>query len=434
MIKDKKLFFSGILGTLLEYFDNALYGLLSAKLVPLYFPSEDKFTSTLVAFASFALGYFIRPFGGLILGYVSDRVSRKKAFLISIYLMSGASIIIGILPTYQTFGIWAPIILLTCRLIQGFSISSEYGTSVAWVLEQTSSKYQNFIGSLFCMMTFLGAVLGALSASFFTSSFIPDWGWRIPFCLGGITGLVGFYLRKSVKEKRKFINKQSSFSLKQRINQLKNFICAVGIGASAAAPFHMTLIYIYFIYINDLGIPTSSVILINGFILFLWSMLSPLMGYLADQFGAKKLMICSSIFMGGLIFLLSSLLEKLTFQSLLWFQIIMTVIGSMFVAPTTGLLNDAFSKTTKCRAFSVAYNLGNSLFGTTAPFFILILGRHFQFFNTQGIYIFCTNIIGLLSVIFLKEIAPNKAKKSLTPTSGGDRRGRRSYSWPKCQQ
>lgn len=191
-----KVVFGTTLGTALEFYDFVIYAVLVPVMSPLFFPSTDPRTSLIMNYAAFALGYLIRPLGAVYFGSLGDRKGRKKALLLSLTLMAVGTVAIGCMPTYQDIGVWAPLCLILCRLVQGFSAGGEYSGAALVLIESRPSHMAYRSGVLICMTTLLAITVGNEFAKIFTAPSMPAWAWRIPFFIGGAIAFIAYFLRR----------------------------------------------------------------------------------------------------------------------------------------------------------------------------------------------------------------------------------------------
>ena len=172
---------SAMIGNALEYYDVMLYGFFALTIAPLYFPSNSPLTSHIAAMGAFAAGFLVRPLGGLIFGHIGDTYGRKKALVLSVLLATIPTFMIGILPTYDAIGIWAPIILICCRLVQGLCVAGEYVGASILIAEYTQRNKAGFACSLLPSSSLIGATIGSAFGAIATLSSMPPWAWRVPF-------------------------------------------------------------------------------------------------------------------------------------------------------------------------------------------------------------------------------------------------------------
>lgn len=195
-----KALLAGISGTALQWYDFALFGYFAPIIAATYFPNDNQFASLLSAFGVFAVGYLLAPIGSLFFGYIGDQFGRKRALSLSILAMAVPTALISVVPSYQYIGIAAPLLITLLRVIQGFVASSEFTGSAIFLVEYAKPEKKAFYGCLTSSAYSTGLIMAGLAASFFTASFMPDWGWRIGFGLALIAGILIFYLRTHVAE------------------------------------------------------------------------------------------------------------------------------------------------------------------------------------------------------------------------------------------
>ena len=204
---------ASIIGTTVEWYDFFLYGSAAALVFPhLFFPDSSDFAGTLLAFGTYAVGFAARPIGALVFGHFGDRIGRKKLLVISLLMMGGATFAIGLLPTFATVGVLAPILLVTLRLIQGFALGGEWGGAVLLVSEHGKPEHRGFWSSWPQAGAPAGNLLAtgvlALLAAFQSDDAFAAWGWRIPFLLSAVLIIVGLFVRLAVSESPVFLEAQ----------------------------------------------------------------------------------------------------------------------------------------------------------------------------------------------------------------------------------
>ncbi|HZH95768.1 MAG TPA: MFS transporter, partial [Flavisolibacter sp.] len=204
-----KALINGSIGNLVEWYDWYAYSAFALYFAPVFFPKDDATVQLLNTAAIFAVGFLMRPIGGWLFGTIADRKGRKVAMTLSVLLMSFGSLLIAITPSYQTLGVFAPVLLLTARLLQGLSVGGEYGTSATYLSEVAGSDRRGFYSS-FQYVTLIGGQLVALGIQvllqkvFLVKDELETWGWRIPFVIGAFLAIVAFYLRRNMEESEAF--------------------------------------------------------------------------------------------------------------------------------------------------------------------------------------------------------------------------------------
>jgi MFS transporter, MHS family, proline/betaine transporter len=188
--KQAKLIFVSVIGTFLEWTEYCLYGYLAAKISVLFFPQFDARVGLLATFGIFAAGYFARPLGGILFGHIGDTRGRKQALMVSMALMGVATVSIGLLPTYAEWGLFAPLLLLLCRILQGLAVSGEFNGAAIFLIEHAQPGYKNRAGSWVGAAAAAGMVFGALLVALVSYDGLPTWVWRIPFLIGALSCFV----------------------------------------------------------------------------------------------------------------------------------------------------------------------------------------------------------------------------------------------------
>src|SRR5688572_18388653 len=195
---------AGVIGNLLEWYDFAIYGFFAAQIGRAFFPAEDKVAQVLAAFGIFAVGYLMRPVGGVVTGYIGDQFGRRAALTFSVAAMAIPTFLVGILPGYDTLGIMAPVLLTVLRVIQGLSVGGEYTTAMVFLVESAPPGRRGLLGAICSCGANAGILLGSATGAALAASMSPealsDWGWRVPFILGLVVGLAGFALRRNIEE------------------------------------------------------------------------------------------------------------------------------------------------------------------------------------------------------------------------------------------
>lgn len=402
---------TAMLGHALEHYDVTLYGFFAAMLAPLFFPSDNYGASLIASWGAFSLGFLMRPLGGLVFGHIGDLFGRKRSLLASILLASLPTFIIGVLPTYATIGVLAPFVLMGCRLLQGFSVGGEYSGAAIFVAEHSRHHKSGFVGSFLCATGFGGALLGTLVGATSTLAVMPDWGWRIPFLLGGIIGLGSYFLRKNLPETPEFKNNEASimsgsiplFQVYKK--KTGNAFCVIAMGANGLIPLYLGSIYLNPILTHDFGLSTTAMMLVNGFFLFTWAVLLPIFGSYADKIGLSRLMVLSSFLTLVTAFPLFSLIANTqSLMNIFIFMGALSILGAAFVAPLPGLLPTLFSPLERYSGVAFHYTLGQAIFGGTTPLIATTLTTWTENPMAPAYYLMLSGFFGLLAALFAKPI------------------------------
>jgi MHS family proline/betaine transporter-like MFS transporter len=209
-VKKRKIVGPAIVGNIVEYYDFGLFAVYAHTIGALFFPASDPFMQTLLAFGTFAVGFFMRPLGGVVFGYIGDKLGRKVSLTISILGMALCTFLIGILPTYHHIGIAAPFLLLIIRLFQGLCVGGEGAGVAIFVLEHTEGYRPGFMGSIVMASNMVGTLLAVFVGIFINHFCHVGDCWRYAFILGGLTGLIGLYLRYQLNETPGFVARKKS--------------------------------------------------------------------------------------------------------------------------------------------------------------------------------------------------------------------------------
>lgn len=300
-----RILFTGLIGNVLEWYEFAIYGYFAADIAHQFFPEQDRFSSLLETFAVFAIGYFMRPVGALVFGYFADRLGRKKILPISILMMAIATMAIGLIPSYKFIGIWAGILLIFFRLLQGFAVGGEYSSSIVYVTEQTVPKKRGLFGSLTLFGAYFGILLGSFVAALVShlakETAYRESAWRIAFIIGVLLGALGIYIRKKMPETPDFTDAK----LRGKIvhNPLKNLFrfhrmaILLGCGITLLPAVSSYLVFTYLpTYISQYGkIPEDESLTLNTLALIVMLIGIPIVGYLSDRFGRFPFLFLSPV-------------------------------------------------------------------------------------------------------------------------------------------
>lgn len=418
-MKDQKVLnrvlIASLVGSSIEWFDYFLYGTVAALVFnQMFFVNEDPTIGLMLAYASFALAFFIRPFGGIIFSHIGDKIGRKKTLVITLSMMGIATFGMGLLPTYQAIGIWAPILLITLRLIQGLGIGGEWGGALLLAVEYAPPEKRGLFGSVPQMGVTIGMVLGTLALSIMT--LLPDdsfmtWGWRVPFLLSALLVLFGLWIRKGIDETPSFKKVQESGEI-PRIPLVETFrthwrevLIAVGAKVVETAPFYIFGTFIVSYATTNLNYSNTTVLNTIMIATIITTILIPLMGRLSDRVGRKPLYIYGSIAMLLYAFPYFWLIH----QESTFLLVVATIIGLGIIwAPITAVLgtmfSEIFSAEVRYTGISLGYQIGAALAGGTAPLVATaLLAKFNNSYVPVALYIMFTAIISLIAIWAVKD-------------------------------
>ena len=360
------------IGNALEWFDFVVYGFFAITIARLFFPAADEGTSLLVALATFGVTYFMRPLGAIVLGNYADRHGRKAAFSLSIVLMTLGTGIIALAPTYAAIGLWAPILIVLARCIQGFSAGGEFGAATAFLAEQHPERRGFFASWQFAsqgLTTVLATAFGAVLAGALSVEQMDSWGWRIPFLFGLLIGPVGYYLRSHVEETAEFRSTHvRSAPLREAfLEGKKRLLISFGAVVLCTVATY-TILFLPTYAVRQLGLPASGsflATLLNG---SLQMVLIPVVGAWSDRHGRLPLTFCAAIaLLVGIYPLFAWLAAAPTLENLLIFQAVIGVLAAGYMGALPALMAELFPTSMRTTGLSVAYSCGVAVFGGFAP-------------------------------------------------------------------
>ncbi|TWD83336.1 metabolite-proton symporter [Kribbella amoyensis] len=374
----KKAIAASAIGNATEWFDYGIYAYGVTYISAAIFPGDTE-SATLLALMTFAVSFLVRPLGGLIWGPLGDRLGRKQVLAITILLMSGATLCVGLVPTYDSIGLWAPILLVLLRMIQGFSTGGEYGGAATFMAEYAPSRRRGFLGSFLEFGTLSGFAFGALLMLGFSLILGDDrmhaWGWRLPFLVAAPLGLVGIYLRSKLEDTPVFREleakgqkeEQTATQFKDLLSGYWKPILQLGGLVVALNVVNYTLLTYMPTYLeSEIGLSSDQSLVVPIIGMLAMMVFVPFAGRLSDRVGRKPLWWFSLIglFIAGVPMFL--LMGSGVGGAIIGFA----VLGLLYVpqlATISATFPAMFPTHVRYAGFAIAYNVSTSLFGGTAP-------------------------------------------------------------------
>lgn len=406
---------AGCVGNVLEWYDFALYGFFAPIIAKLFFPSDDQLSGLLATFGIFAVGFLMRPIGSLLFGFLGDKLGRKKALEISVVMMAIPTTLIGLLPTYESVGILAPILLTIIRLIQGISVGGEFTGSISYVVEHAPYPpgRRGFYSSWTVFSLLGGILLGSAVASvfteFLTNEQMQSFGWRIPFLLGLVIGIVGLFLRAGIDESPAFKKmKQAGTLSKTPIRDAfkfhwKEILTVIGATCVGAVNFYMIFVYLTTFLSTETHLDLATALEINTVSMVFLMVITPIMGYLSDKIGRKPLLIGGCLIIALFSYpLFVEFLKGDAFHDLLS-QLVFALGLAMVFGPFGAMMIELFPAKVRMSAVSIGYNIGFAVFGGTAPFIATYLIDITGDKLSPSYYLILAAIISLIVFIKIKE-------------------------------
>jgi MHS family proline/betaine transporter-like MFS transporter len=364
---------AAVVGNLLEWYDFAIYAYMAVIIAGKFFPAGDELTSLLATFAAFGIGFVARPLGGIVIGRLGDVKGRKTALLVTIALMTGGTVLIGLTPDFNQIGVAAPALVVAARLLQGFSAGGEWGTSTAYIVEWAPQGRRGLYGSLQqCSVAaglLLGSAIAATTSTVFTSEQLGGWAWRIPFLLGGVLGPVGLYMRRHIDETPAYLHAASERSRADEPRPAALAARAFGFTILWTVAYYTILTYLPTFLQQHAKLARAEALWSTVAALVLMVITTPLFGWLSDRVGRKPLLLAACVLLVVLPYpLFHFLLSRPSFVGVVFAQCILTMAIAIFSGPGPAAIAEIFPTRVRSGWMSTGYSLSVALFGGFAPF------------------------------------------------------------------
>ncbi|HUG70119.1 MAG TPA: MFS transporter [Pirellulaceae bacterium] len=405
---------ASFIGTTIEWYDFLIYGTAAALVFNrLFFPEFDELTGTMLAYGTFAIGFFARPIGGIVFGHFGDRLGRKTMLVTTLTIMGVATFLIGLLPTYETAGIAAPISLVVLRFIQGLGVGGEWGGAVLMAVEHGHRGRRGLYGSWVQAGVPVGLLLATAVFAIFSS--LPDeqfmaWGWRVPFLLGIVLLGVGMFIRVRIMESPLFANIKS----KQKMPSLPvlevlrkhpgNVLLAMGARFAENASFYIFSVFVISYATGTLGLQKNTILIGIWIAAVVQFFAIPTFGHLSDRWGRRP------VYLGGAWFIVLFAfpffwLVNTQVNYLVWLAIILGLAGhSAMYGPQAAFFSELFGTNVRYTGASLGYQVASPLAGGLAP---LIATKLLAVGNGDpalvAVYMIVTGIITLVAVYLAGE-------------------------------
>lgn len=375
-----KAVFSGSLGNMLEWFDYGLYGYFAVIISANFFSSDDPMVGLLLSFMTFAIGFLVRPLGGILIGAYADKHGRIKALTVTILGMGICTMLMGLLPTYAEIGIAAPILLTVLRLLQGLCTGGEFGSSLTFISEYGTSKNRAFLVSFQPFSVGCGLIIGS-AAGLLMSTLMPEemlyeWGWRIPFIFGIVIAIYGVHMRKNVPDSPEFIKmKENQVEKAQHMPIIELFLrykkpifTVIFLLAGASTTYYLLITYMPTYISEFVGTSLSSAFVVNTSVIAIYLLLCPLAGKFIDRFGRPKSMIIGCV--GFLVFTypVFSIIVGHSNPIVMIALLGILVAFQTLIAVGNGVVSaEIFPTNLRNSGIGFSYNLSAAVFGGLAP-------------------------------------------------------------------
>ncbi|VVN90359.1 glycine betaine/L-proline transporter ProP [Pseudomonas fluorescens] len=433
-VKMRKAITAAALGNAMEWFDFGVYGFVAYVLGKVFFPGADPDLQMIAALATFSVPFLIRPLGGLFFGTLGDKYGRQKVLAATIVIMSLSTFAIGLIPSYASIGIWAPILLLLAKMAQGFSVGGEYTGASIFVAEYAPDRKRGFLGSWLDFGSIAGFVFGAgvvvLISTILGEEQFQEWGWRLPFFLALPLGMIGLYLRHALEETPAFqqhveqleqgdregLASGPKVSFKEVATQhWRSLMTCVGVVVATNVTYYMLLTYMPSYLVHNLHYSESHGVLIIIAIMVGMLFVQPMIGLISDKIGRRPFIIFGSV---GLFFLaipafmlINSGKLGLIFSGLL----VLAVLLNFFIGVMASTLPAMFPTHIRYSALASAFNISVLIAGLT-PTIVAWLVESTRNLYMPAYYLMVIAVVGLITGVTMKETA-NKPLRGAAPAA-----------------
>jgi metabolite-proton symporter len=406
---------ASMIGTTIEWYDFFLYGSAAALVFnKLFFPSFDPFVGTLLAFATYAVGFVARPLGGIVFGHFGDRIGRKKLLMLSLVMMGLATVLIGLLPTYAAIGVWAPVGLIVLRLVQGFAVGGEWGGAVLMAAEHGDSKRRGFWASWpqagVAAGSLLSAGMLAIMAAVMSEAEFLDWGWRVPFVLSAVLVAIGFYIRNRVSESPMF---QAALEEAEELPKLpamdvireRPLAVLLGSGLRVGENISYYILTVFSLtYLVDVASESRELaleaLLIGAAVQFF---AIPLLARLSDRIGRRPVYALGGFGLAAFTFLFFPMLASGHPAMIIAALVIGLVFHAAMYGPQAAFITELFPTRIRYSGVSIAYQLTSIFAGSLAPIIALWLYKESGSATPVAIYVAIACAISGISALLAKE-------------------------------
>lgn len=436
--KLRKAISAAALGNAMEWFDFGVYGFVAYALGQVFFPNASPSLQMIAALGTFSIPFLVRPFGGVFFGILGDRFGRQKVLSTTIIVMALSTFFIGLIPSYHSIGIWAPILLLLCKLAQGFSVGGEYTGAAIFVAEYSPDRQRGFLGSFLEFGSISGFVLGAglveLLENIMGSAHFLSWGWRIPFFLAAPLGLLGLYLRHAADETPAFQQhvatmekeeqqQSDKISFREIVSRFwRALLVSIGLVLTTNITYYMLLTYMPSYLSHNLHYAEDRGVLIIIAIMIGMLFMQPIVGFISDKIGRKPFVICGSLALLVLAIPCFHLIISGKVGLIFLGLFILAVILNCFTGVMASTLPALFPTRIRYSALASSFNIAVIIAGLT-PTVAAALVDSTNNLYLPAYYLMVVGLVGIATGIFMRETA-KRPLRGVTPSAANKQEAR----------
>lgn len=439
--KLKKAISAAALGNAMEWFDFGVYGFVAYALGKVFFPDASPSVQMIAALGTFSVPFLVRPLGGVFFGVLGDRFGRQKVLSTTIIIMAVSTFCIGLIPSYDSIGIWAPILLLLCKLAQGFSVGGEYTGAAIFVAEYAPDRRRGFLGSFLDFGSIAGFVLGAgvvvLLQSILGEDRFVEWGWRLPFFMAAPLGFLGLYLRHAAEETPAF---QQQLEMMEREDQedvenrprvsfreiatrfWRPLLICVGLVLTTNITYYMLLTYMPSYLTHNMHYAEGHGVLIIIAVMIGMLFVQPVIGMASDRFGRRPFVLFGSVALLVLAVPCFRLIISGEIGLIFLGLFILAVILNAFTGVMASTLPAMFPTRIRYSALASAFNIAIILAGLTPTIAAALVDSSGNLY-IPAYYLMLVAVIGIVTGIFMKETA-NRPLRGATPSASSKKEAR----------
>ena len=410
----RKVIVASVIGTSLEWYDFFIYGTAAALVFnKLFFPSFEPLVGTLLAFATFAVGFVSRPLGGVVFGHYGDRLGRKNVLVVTLLLMGIATFLIGVLPTHALIGVWAPVLLVLLRFLQGLGLGGEWGGAVLMTMESGDAQRRGLNASWPQVGVPIGLLLAngvlSLMAALSSDEAFLSWGWRVPFLLSGLLVIVGLWIRMTLAESPLFreaedVGHEEAAPVVEVLRSYsKQVLLAIGARIGVDVAFYTFVLFITTYVVTYLGLPRQYALTAVLIAAAVQVLAIPYFGHLSDRFARRPIYLVGAIGSAIWVFVFFALLDTGQFALIVMAAVIALIFHAAMYGPQAAFIAEMFPTKVRYTGASMGYQLAGIVGGALAPIISVALLDRFDTSVAVSVYAGAMLLVTIVSVFFAPE-------------------------------